>query len=196
MGGLWLLLLSLRCSSISACIGRSSTALDARRAKIKSELDEARKLREEAQALLAEFERKGREAEAEAAAIIDSAKAEAERLAGEAKTRMEKLVARRTKMAETKIAQAEAQALADVKSAAADAAVAAAERILAGSTKGQVAENLPWRAASKTSKANSTEPAPAARCFSRNRFFFCLIAYISTYFVCALQSRDLHNPQL
>jgi F-type H+-transporting ATPase subunit b len=117
-------------------------SLDARRARIKSELDEARKLREEAQALLAEFERKGREAEAEAAAILDSAKAEAERLAAEAKTRMEEFVVRRTKMAETKIAQAEAQALADVKSAAADAAVAAAERILAGSTKGQVAENL------------------------------------------------------
>ena len=121
---------------------RVTDSLDARQARIRSELDEAKKLREEAQALLSEFERKGREAEAEAAAIIESAKAEAERLAGEAKTRMEEFVARRTKMAETKIAQAEAQALADVKSAAADAAVAAAERILAGSAKGQVAESL------------------------------------------------------
>jgi F-type H+-transporting ATPase subunit b len=117
-------------------------SLDARQARIKSELDEAKKLREEAQALLSEFERKGREAEAEAAAIIESAKAEAERLAAEAKTRMEEFVARRTKMAETKIAQAEAQALADVKSAAADAAVAAAERILSVSAKGKVAEDL------------------------------------------------------
>ena len=56
-------------------------SLDARQGRIKSELDAARKLREEAQALLAEFERKGREAETEAAAIIESAKAEAERLA-------------------------------------------------------------------------------------------------------------------
>jgi F-type H+-transporting ATPase subunit b len=117
-------------------------SLDARGARIKSELDEARKLREEAQALLAEFERKGREAESEAEAIIASAKVEAERLAAEAKTRMEEFVVRRTKMAEAKIAQAETQALADVKSAAADAAVAAAERILSVSAKGKVAEDL------------------------------------------------------
>jgi F-type H+-transporting ATPase subunit b len=117
-------------------------SLDARRARIKSELDDARKLREEAQALLAEFERKGRDAEKEAEAIIASAKVEAERLATEAKARIEDFVARRTKMAEQKIVQAEAQALADVKSAAADAAVAAAERILAVSAKGKVAEDL------------------------------------------------------
>jgi F-type H+-transporting ATPase subunit b len=117
-------------------------SLDARRARIKSELDDARKLREEAQALLAEFELKGRDAEKEAEAIIASAKVEAERLATEAKARIEDFVARRTKMAEQKIVQAEAQALADVKSAAADAAVAAAERILAVSAKGKVAEDL------------------------------------------------------
>ena len=63
-------------------------ALDQRQARIKSELDEARRLRQEAQALLAEFERKGREAETEAAAIIAGAKAEAERLAAEAKARI------------------------------------------------------------------------------------------------------------
>lgn len=116
--------------------------LDARQTRIKSELDDARRLREEAQALLADFERKGREAEKEAEAIIASAKAEAERLAAEAKTRLEDFVARRTKMAEQKIVQAEAQALADVKSAAADAAVAAAERILSVSAKGKIAEDL------------------------------------------------------
>ena len=117
-------------------------SLDARRTRIKSELDDARRLREEAQALLADFERKGREAEKEAEAIIASAKMEAERLATEAKARIEDFVARRTKMAEQKIVQAEAQALADVKSAAADAAVAAAERILSVSAKGKVAEDL------------------------------------------------------
>jgi F-type H+-transporting ATPase subunit b len=117
-------------------------ALDQRSARIKSELDEAVRLREEAQALLAEFERKARDAEGEAAAIIAGAKAEAERLTAEAKTRMEDFVARRTKMAETKIAQAEAQALADVKAAAADAAVAAAEKILGAAAKGKVAEDL------------------------------------------------------
>jgi F-type H+-transporting ATPase subunit b len=117
-------------------------ALDQRGVRIKSELDEAVRLRQEAEALLAEFQRKGREAETEAAAIIASAKTEAERLAVEAKTRMEDFVARRTKMAETKIAQAEAQALADVKSAAADAAVAAAEKILGAAAKGKVAADL------------------------------------------------------
>jgi F-type H+-transporting ATPase subunit b len=117
-------------------------SLDHRQVRIKGELDEARRLREEAEALLAEFKRKGHEAEAEAEAIIASAKVEAERLAAEAKTRMEDFIARRTKMAETKIAQAEAQALADVKAAAADAAVAAAEKILGAAAKGKVAADL------------------------------------------------------
>ncbi len=118
------------------------TALDQRQARIRAELDEARRLREEAQALLAEFERKGREAENEAAAIVASANAEAERIAAEAKARMEDFVVRRTKMAETKIVQAEAQALADVRSAAAEAAVSAAEKILSTAAKGKVAEDL------------------------------------------------------
>jgi F-type H+-transporting ATPase subunit b len=117
-------------------------SLDQRQARIKSELDEARRLKEEAQALLAEFERKGREAESEAAAMIAGAKADAERVAAEAKTKMEDFVARRTKMAEAKITQAEAQALADVRAAAADAAVAAAEKILSATAKGQVADDL------------------------------------------------------
>ena len=116
--------------------------LDQRQARIKGELDEARRLKEEAQALLAEFQRKGREAEKEAEAIIAGAKAEAERIAGEAKVRMEDFVSRRTKMAEAKITQAEAQALADVRSAAADAAVTAAEKILSIAAKGDVAVNL------------------------------------------------------
>jgi F-type H+-transporting ATPase subunit b len=117
-------------------------SVDQRRGRIQAELDEAVRLREEAKTLLAEFERKGREAEREAAAMIASAEAEAERLAAEAKARMEDFVARRTKMAEAKIAQAEAQALADVRSAAAEAAVAAAGKILSGSTKGKVADDL------------------------------------------------------
>ncbi len=117
-------------------------SLDQRQARIKSELDEARRLKEEAQALLAEFQRKGQEAEKEAEAIIAGAKAEAERIAGEAKARMEDFVARRTKMAETKITQAEAQAVADVRAAAADAAVTAAEKILSVAAKGEVAASL------------------------------------------------------
>lgn len=119
-----------------------SESLDQRQARIKGELDEARRLKEEAQALLAEFQRKGREAEKEAEAIIAGAKAEAERIAGEAKAKMEDFVTRRTKMAEAKITQAEAQALADVRSAAADAAVTAAEKILSVAAKGEVAASL------------------------------------------------------
>jgi F-type H+-transporting ATPase subunit b len=117
-------------------------ALDHRRDRIKAELDEARRLREEAQSLLTHYQQKQQEAEGEAALIITNAKADAERMAIEAEAKMNEFVARRTKMAETKIAQAEAQALADVRAAAADAAVGAAEQILKEATKGKVAENL------------------------------------------------------
>jgi F-type H+-transporting ATPase subunit b len=116
--------------------------IDERRDRIKAELDEARRLKEEAHALLAQYREKQREAEQEASAIIAGAKAEAERLALEAKAKVEDFVARRTKMAESKIAQAEAQALADVRSAAAEAAVAAAEAILTRTVKGKVADDL------------------------------------------------------
>ena len=120
----------------------SLDALDQRAARIKAELDEARRLKEEAKALLAEYERKKGEAEREAADIIAGAKADAERLAIEAKAKSEEFLARRTKLAETKIAQAEAQAVADVRAAAAEAAVAAAETILTQSVKGNVADDL------------------------------------------------------
>lgn len=117
-------------------------SLDDRSGRIKAELDEARKLRDEAAQLLADYQRKRQEAEGEAQEIIAGAKAEAERLAIEAKAKIEEFVARRTKMAETKIAQAEAQAAADVRSAAAEAAVAAAEKILTAETKGTLASDL------------------------------------------------------
>lgn len=117
-------------------------ALDQRSARIKAELDEARRLKEEAAKLLAEYKQKTGDAQREADAIVAGAKAEAERLAEEAHTRLEEFIARRTKMAETKIAQAEAQALADVRSAAADAATSAAEKILLQAAKGKVADAL------------------------------------------------------
>lgn len=117
-------------------------SLDERAARIKAELDEARKLKDEAAELLAEYQRKRQAAEGEAQDIISGAKAEAERMAAEAKTRIEDFVARRTKMAEAKIAQAEVQAAADVRSAAAEAAVAAAEKILSAETKGKLAGEL------------------------------------------------------
>jgi F-type H+-transporting ATPase subunit b len=116
--------------------------IDDRRDRIKSELDEARRLKEEAQALLEGYQRKQHEVEQEAQAILASAKAEADRLAAEAAAKVEEFVARHTKMAKDKIAQAEAQALADVRSAAAEAAVAAAESILARSVKDNIADKL------------------------------------------------------
>ena len=117
-------------------------SLDERGKRVQAELDEARRLKEEAQKLLAEYQAKQRQADEEAAAIVAGAKAEAERFAAEAKAKMEEFVARRSKMAETKIAQAEAQAVADVRAAAAEAAVTAAEKILTDSVKGKVADDL------------------------------------------------------
>jgi len=117
-------------------------ALDDRTARIKAELDDARRLKGEAAQVLAEYQKRRGEAEREAEGIISGARAEAERLAAEAKTRMEEFVTRRTKMAETKIAQAEAQAAADVRAAAADAAVAAAEKILRQQAQGPLGGEL------------------------------------------------------
>src|SRR5262249_58204330 len=119
-----------------------TNALDQRSVRIRADLDEARRLKEEAAALLAEYRRKQQTAEREAAQIVAGAKAEAERLAVEAKTRMDEFVARRTKMAETKIAQAEAQAVADVRPAAAEDAVAGPEKILTRTAKGDRADDL------------------------------------------------------
>jgi F-type H+-transporting ATPase subunit b len=117
-------------------------SIDGRRERITAELDEARRLRSEAEALLATYQRKQHEAEQEAQAIIAGAEAEAKRLATEAEAKIEEFIARHTKMAEGKIAQAEAQALADVRSAAAEAAAAAAETILSHTVKDKVADDL------------------------------------------------------
>ena len=116
--------------------------LDRRGERIKAELDDARRLKDEAAKLLAEYEARRASAEREAEDIIANARAEAERIAGEAKAKMEDFVARRTKTAESKIALAEARALADVRAAAADAAVAAASTILSQSVKGEKADEL------------------------------------------------------
>lgn len=117
-------------------------ALDHRAARIKAELDDARRLRDEAAALLAEYRRRQQDAEREAEAIVAEARADAERIAAEARAKMEEFIQRRTKVAETKIGQAEVQALAEVRAAAADAAVAAAEKLLTQTTKGKIAEDL------------------------------------------------------
>ncbi len=110
--------------------GMVGKALDARADAIRKELDEARKLREEAQALLADYKRKHEQAAEEAEAIITLAKREAEVLAGETRKALAESLERRTRLAEEKIERAEAQAVSEVRSAAIDASIAAAEQIV------------------------------------------------------------------
>src|ERR1700753_1216177 len=118
------------------------TALDHRSERIKAELDDARRLKQEAAGLLEEYKARRASAEREAPDIIAAAKTDAEPVASEATAKMEDFVARRTKTAESKIALAEAQAVADVRAAAANAAVTAASSILSQSVKGSVADDL------------------------------------------------------
>jgi F-type H+-transporting ATPase subunit b len=105
--------------------------LDARSATIQSELDEAARIRAEAEAMLKTLTAEREAAEAQARDMIEAARAEAKRLEAEAKVRLEETLARREKLAERKIAQAEADAQAAVKAAAVDLATKAAEAILA-----------------------------------------------------------------
>lgn len=104
--------------------------LDAKAAKIQSELDEAARLRTEAEALLAQIRQEKVQAEAQAAEMLKAAEADARRLEDESKAKLEETLARRQALAERRIAQAEAQASAEVKAVAADLAAKAAEQIL------------------------------------------------------------------
>jgi F-type H+-transporting ATPase subunit b len=117
-------------------------ALDARGEAIAAELAQAAKLREEATALLASFEKKSAEAEANAAAIVAEARAQAEQLGVEAAERLKEFIARRTRQAEAKIALAEAQAAAEVRAAAAEHAARAAEVVLSDQMKGSAGADL------------------------------------------------------
>lgn len=124
---------------VPAMVGKM---LDERADGIRRELDEARKLREQAQALLADYQRKSREAENEAKSIIDQAKREAEAMASETKKNLVESIERRSKQAEDKIARAEAQAISEVRATAVNTALAAAEKMLAARVPGQVGDNL------------------------------------------------------
>ncbi len=129
----WVLVTSLMFVGLLVYFGVPAlvtNALDKRADDIRNELDEARKLREEAQQVLASYQRKQRDAEKEAEAIIEQARAEAERLADETQAALAQQVERRTQLAEEKIGQAEVQALQEVRAIAADVAVAAARRII------------------------------------------------------------------
>lgn len=132
---------------IALCIylkvpGMVSGALDKRAERIRNELEEAKRLREEAQALLAEYQKKRKEAEQEAAEIVEIAKREAVALADEAKRKTEDYVARRTSMAEQKIAQAERDAVSEVRARAVDLAVEAARKVLGDKTDSKADADL------------------------------------------------------
>ncbi len=122
--------------------GMIAKAIDARAVKIRHDLDEARRLREEAQALLAEFQKKRKDAEQEAADLVAAAKREAELLLADAHKKTEDYVTRRTAMAEQKIAQAEREAVNEVRSSAVDIAIEAARRLLADNPEIKAGEEL------------------------------------------------------
>src|SRR5260221_12637056 len=105
-------------------------ALDDRAVKIKAELDEAHKLREEAQRMLAEYQRKQRDALKEAEEIIAHARVEAERAAEQAARDLEAALERRKRLALEKIALAGSKAIAGGRNTAVDIAISAGGAIL------------------------------------------------------------------
>jgi F-type H+-transporting ATPase subunit b len=117
-------------------------SLDSRSKRIADELAEARRLREDAERLLKEFEAKRAAAQREAEEIVTTAREDAERLARESQERLAEFVRRRTAAAEAKIAQAEVQASAEVRAAAVDAAIRASEQVLRGEISGPSAEQF------------------------------------------------------
>jgi F-type H+-transporting ATPase subunit b len=122
--------------------GLIAKALDARADKISNELEDARRLREEAQQLLGQYQRKRKEAEQEAADIVAAAKREADMLAAEAHKKTEDYVARRTALAEQKIGQAEREAIGEVRASAVDIAVEAARTLLAAKIDAKAGADL------------------------------------------------------
>ena len=119
-----------------------AAALDGRSEAIAKEIDEARHLREEAEKVLADYRRKQGNAAKETQAIIDQASREAETLAAETSRSMKEQFERRMKLAEEKIGRAESDALRDVRAAAADAAVAAAQTVIADKLTPETADKL------------------------------------------------------
>ena len=114
-----------------------SGALDERAARIRADLDEARRLREDAERLLAEYRRKEREATADAEAIVAHAKEEAERIATQSARDLEQALQRRQLLAEERIAQAESKAVEEIRAVAVDVAIAAARDVIAAQTDEQ-----------------------------------------------------------
>jgi F-type H+-transporting ATPase subunit b len=117
-------------------------ALDEKAAKIQFDLDEAARIRAEAEAMLAEIRAEREAAERQAGEMLAAAEADAKRMGEEARAKLEEQVKRRADLAERKIANAEAQATAEVKAAAADLAAQAAEQVLAARIAGAKSDPL------------------------------------------------------
>lgn len=111
--------------------GMVAKLLDARAAAISAELDTARKLREEAEGILAQYRRRAQEVDKEAEAILSAAREDAARFSTDARAALVQQIERRTRQAQDKIAQAEAAAMAEIRALAADAAAGAAEKLIA-----------------------------------------------------------------
>jgi len=105
--------------------------LDARAVRIRNELDTAQRLREEAQQALAAYQQQQRQAAAEAEAILAHARGEAERIAAQAARNLEEALERRRRLAEERIAQEEAKALAEIRAVTVDVAISAARQVIA-----------------------------------------------------------------
>jgi F-type H+-transporting ATPase subunit b len=120
----------------------TANSLDSRAAAITREMEEAHRLRSEAEALLAQYRQKQAAAETEAQAILEEARAEGERFGTETRAAAAAQIARRVKQAQDKIAQAEAHAIADIRAAAADAAIAAARKLIASRLDENAAADL------------------------------------------------------
>lgn len=114
----------------AGAFGMATAGLDAKAAKIKADLDEAARIRAEAEALLADINKQRADAEAQAKAMIETAAVQAQQLAADAKTRLQDDLARRTRIAENKIEAAQAEAEAQVRAAAIDLAARATENVL------------------------------------------------------------------
>ncbi len=133
-------------------MGAMTSGLDARAAAIRTQIEEARKLREDAQALLAEYQKKQRDAMAEAEQIIAQAKQAAARLKVEAEQDLINAIERRKQQALDRIAQSEAQALLDVRNTAIDVALNAAETLIRQNLSDQQKQTLADQAITELSK--------------------------------------------
>jgi F-type H+-transporting ATPase subunit b len=126
--GFVLVIVLLLWKGVPGLIGKM---LDSRAAVIAAELAEARRLREEAMALLADYQKKAAGAEAEAQSIVTEARAEADRFSAESRVNLVAQIERRGQAAQDKIAQAEAAAMNEIRALAANAAAGAAEKLIA-----------------------------------------------------------------